>query len=443
MSFIKDMYYLLPIFMQNFIVSIEGLRRKKIRIKNIHFEKWKSIIYDLENYDEERLINWQEEKLSEYIEKAYCNSIFWKQRLNQVGYKKGQVVTKEYLKKIPIINKEDILQNKEKFFNMKQGKNEYIIIHTSGTTGSGLRFRCSKESIAANYSFYWNLVYFKNKLGEKYATFNGNPIVPFQQKSPPFWRTNRAMNQILFSIFHLKKENMKYYLDMLSGGKFKFINGYPSAIYDVANYFYLKGKKVNDIKAIYTSSETLFDWQRKIIDKAFNAPIYDLYSNAELNILAYQCKNMKYHIVPYFSAYWFKETGIEDKNDKLYEIIGTSFLNDSSFFINYRTGDLVVLDKKNQCSCGRKGRIIKRIIGRVEDIIVTPDGRRVGRLDHLFKDSEDVKEAQIIQEKLNRIKIKIVLRKNKFFSKDKIFERANDRLGIKLNIHVESVRYIE
>ena len=66
-------------------------------------------------------------------------------------------------------------------------------------------------------------------------------------------------------------------------------------------------------------------------------------------------------------------------------------------FINYNTYDIAKLSKNQNCSCGQGGKIIDYILGRVEDYIITPEGRFVGRLDHLFKDAENVKKAQLEQ----------------------------------------------
>ena len=42
--------------------------------------------------------------------------------------------------------------------------------------------------------------------------------------------------------------------------------------------------------------------------------------------------------------------------------------------------------------------MVERIDGRIEDYVVTPDGRKIGRLDHIFKDMVTVRECQIVQE---------------------------------------------
>jgi len=58
-----------------------------------------------------------------------------------------------------------------------------------------------------------------------------------------------------------------------------------------------------------------------------------------------------------------------------------------------------------------------RIDGRSDDYIVTPEGARIARLDYLFKDSLNVKEAQIIQDQPGGITI-VLVRRPTYASKD-------------------------
>ena len=48
------------------------------------------------------------------------------------------------------------------------------------------------------------------------------------------------------------------------------------------------------------------------------------------------------------------------------------------------------------------------ILGRADDLIITPDGRRVGRLDPVFKGLWTIRKAQIVQETLEHIRVRVV-----------------------------------
>ena len=46
--------------------------------------------------------------------------------------------------------------------------------------------------------------------------------------------------------------------------------------------------------------------------------------------------------------------------------------------------------------------------GRSDDVILTKDGRRVGRLDPVFKSDLPIREGQIIQESLDLVRVLVV-----------------------------------
>jgi phenylacetate-CoA ligase len=74
--------------------------------------------------------------------------------------------------------------------------------------------------------------------------------------------------------------------------------------------------------------------------------------------------------------------------------------------IRYRTGDRAILETGAPgCACGRALPLLGAIDGRSDDVLYTRDGRRVGRLDPIFKASLPLHEAQIVQETLDRVRV--------------------------------------
>jgi phenylacetate-CoA ligase len=91
------------------------------------------------------------------------------------------------------------------------------------------------------------------------------------------------------------------------------------------------------------------------------------------------------------------------------ELVCTGLLDGTMPLIRYRIGDRAV-QAEGTCRCGRTGPLLNAITGRVEDVVLTPDGRSVGRLDHVFKDTVGVREAQIVQATPNLLLVRVVPR---------------------------------
>jgi glycosyltransferase involved in cell wall biosynthesis len=99
--------------------------------------------------------------------------------------------------------------------------------------------------------------------------------------------------------------------------------------------------------------------------------------------------------------------------------------------IRYRVGDRIAIgDESRLCPCGRALPLLDSVDGRCDDLLQTRDGRLVGRLDPVFKAGLGVREAQVIQESLDRIRVLLVPGEG-FGAPDEVAIRraVRDRLG--------------
>ena len=111
-------------------------------------------------------------------------------------------------------------------------------------------------------------------------------------------------------------------------------------------------------------------------------------------------------------------------------------------FIRYRVGDLAMWDP-DPCLCGRQMPVIKEVIGRIEDVVIGPDGRQMVRFHGVFTGQPNVREGQIIQEALSMIRVRVVPT-HRFSQVDEqdIVNRVQQRLGNEVTVTVEKVREI-
>jgi phenylacetate-CoA ligase len=90
------------------------------------------------------------------------------------------------------------------------------------------------------------------------------------------------------------------------------------------------------------------------------------------------------------------------------------------------------------------GRVVDSIDGRKEDYVVLPSGARLGRLDHIFKDLTQIREAQIYQPNRETLIFRIVKRDDYTAdSEQRLLEEARKRLGDEVSIQVEYLAALE
>ncbi|MHC4564502.1 MAG: phenylacetate--CoA ligase family protein [Planctomycetota bacterium] len=277
-------------------------------------------------------------------------------------------------------------------------------------------------------------------MGSKWAFCAGHPVAHHSRRAPPFWVHDYANNWLLMSSYHLTEANLLHYISRLQKFKPDLLGGYPSSIYLLALANRHLGCKVRP-RAIYTSSETLFDHYRKVIEESFGCRVFTYYGNAERAAFIAECEHGRCHLRPEHSYVEFLDS--DDKpaaNGSEGRMICTAFGNYAMPLVRYDIGDIAVLSENQTCECGRSGPLIDRIAGRTEDYIVTPDGRFVAGLGNLFKDAIKVRMAQVVQDNSNEITIRIV-REVDYAAEDeqRILDEARRRLGRKIGIRFDYV----
>jgi len=130
----------------------------------------------------------------------------------------------------------------------------------------------------------------------------------------------------------------------------------------------------SSVKYIESHGEILtIELQQQAMD-FFKVPVANMYGSEEINTIAYECP---YHNMHVLNNSVFVECQNENgvfTNGKG-EAIVTSLANKAMPLIRYNQGDEIILSQLTEpCLCGSHSPIIKKIIGRVIDIIKIDDG---------------------------------------------------------------------
>jgi phenylacetate-CoA ligase len=443
---LMKIYKILPVPLQNIAVTMQGFRLKKQRYGGNSY-KYISELDKSQYFDKKTIKENQEQKLRYIVKIAYDNVPYYRKLFRNNHLKPSDIRYIEDLNKIPVLEKETVKKFGDEFVSKNIERKDLVAESTGGTTGTPLVIYYTKDAIRYIYALgearfkHWAGV----KSGDKLASFlhGVDAFVPMPQTKPPFWRWNKAYNQLLFSVFHMNENNLKYYVKKYNEFQPKIIQGYTSAVDIFAKYILKYKIKVFAPKAILVSSETLFDIQRKNIEKAFNSKVYNGYSGTENVALITECEKGRLHINPECSIVEFKKImGTENK----YEIIGTNLYNFAMPLLRYRTGDILTLTNETKCPCGRNFPLIKSIEGRTDDMLMTPEGNYIGStsMSMAIELVNNIQEVQIIQNKMDEITVNVVKLEN--FNKydlNLLKDRLKERLGKKVSIKVVFVNQIK
>jgi phenylacetate-CoA ligase len=278
--------------------------------------------------------------------------------------------------KIQPLTREHIKSNYEALKSRVHDKNALIVGQTSGSSGTPMIFYYDKETYSAGRAAVlmgWELA--GKKMGDKLITiWGGRSTVEGKwttwgsRLKAKLYRNRRITSYIL-----IDESKINEALDLMSNRRDGFVYGYTNAIYELASY--AKEHKIRlerRFDGILTTAESLFPFQRNVIEEVFG-PVYDGYGCQEILGIAFQCQEKKgYHVVEPNVIF---ET--EQLVDETNEIIVTDLWNYAWPLIRYKPGDLVSGEIGHGCPCGCTWSTLAKINGRATDIITAPDGTRI------------------------------------------------------------------
>lgn len=374
---------------------------------------------------------WQEEQLA-YILHRSATRVPYYRELWTAGRRKGERTSWERLENWPVLEKESVRENPRAFLADDSNIREMFHEHTSGTSGKSLDLWWSRATVRTWYALFEARC--RNWYGvsrhDRWAMLGGQLVTPARRRRAPFWVWNVGLNQLYMSSYHLAPDLISHYLNALGRYRVTYLFGYSSSLYALAQEVLRQKRCDLQMKVVITNAEPLFEYQREAIAEAFQCPVRETYGMAEIVAAASECQLGQLHQWP--------EVGVVEVEDNCGAVQGltgdltcTGLLNSDMPLIRYRVGDRGMVPAINDpCECGRTLPVISSIEGRVDDVLYTSDGRQVGRLDPIFKDRLPIREAQIIQETLDSVRVRFVPAPGySAASGQSIIDRLRERMG--------------
>ena len=433
----EALYLRLPVPLQNAAVSLEGWRIARRRY-GVGYRAAERAVQAQGDLDASALQSFREQRLRAFLAIA-ARSPFWREQFAAHGVEPGAASPFDELRKLPVLTKDTVKQNVERIINPTIDRSTLLWRHTSGTTGSGLVFPEVRETEWFTWAHWWRYRRWHGLSPTMWCGyFGGRSLVPVQCTKPPFWRVNRPARQLMLSGYHLSRETTPAYIAALREFDVEWVHGYPSMLTLIAQFANEAGLRIDlpRLRVVTTGAENLSAWQREAIRGAFGVNVVQHYGQAEAAANISECERGRLHVDEDFSAVEFIDNPHDADSRRL---LGTNWLNPAFPLLRYEIGDLVV-PEDSPCACGRPGRTVRNIDGRQEDYLTLPSGVRIGRLDHIFKDMVNVREAQFVQADRNVVTLRIA-RSAGYTDRDEqvLLDEIRQRIGTGLRVAVEYV----
>ena len=433
----EKLYLKLPVGLQNLALSLEGRRLERRRFN----AEYRTLLAESEErtfWDGEQTERFRDGRLTAFVARAARTVPYYRDLFRRLPIDPAEIRTLGDLEALPVLTKREVQQDPSRFEPEGGAKAPAFVSHTSGSTGAGLRFPTTWRAHREQWAVWWRYRGWHGLSPETTCLyFGGRSIVPVEQKRPPFWRHNRGGHQIMFSAYHLNAETAPAYLEKMRRSGARWIHGYPSMVALLASYA-LEHDAGFEARQVTLGSENLLPQQEQLIERAFGVLPVEHYGMAEAVANISMCPARRLHVDEDFAA-----TELVPMGDDHYRIIGTNLSNPAFPLLRYEVGDFASLGD-GSCDCGRPGRVVARLDGRLEDYVITKDGARLGRLDHIFKNLDRVREAQIRQSRVGHMALIVVKGPGYSEQDDRLLrEEVAKRVGDQVDFDIEYVTAVK
>ena len=353
---------------------------------------------------------WRQPRLSALLERAATRVPYYRDWWLQQG---GGPERWRELANWPVLEKETVRGAPEAFLADDCAPRRMFPEHTSGTSGTPVRLWWSRDTVRRWYALFearWRRWYGVGR-DDRWAILGGQLVVPSARRRPPFWVWNAPMRQLYLSSQHLSPATAAAYVGALHRYRVTYLFGYSSALASLAAEITRQGLRPPPLRVVITNAEPLLAWQRAGIQTAFVCPVRETYGMAEIVTAAGECEHGRMHLWPEAGVVEVvTPDGAAAFAGAVGDLVCTGLVNDDMPLIRYRLGDRGRLGPVDggSCPCGRRLPVLLEVEGRCDDVVVTPSGRRLGRLDPVFKGDMAIREAQIIQEAPERLRVLVV-----------------------------------
>ena len=393
--------------MRKFLYSI-----KWHRYHHSAFAYFEEIMANEKRTVDELMAN-QEKARQNLVRTVMVKSKFYKKHYGSVGFELGDIGKNDWFENLPITTKQDLKEHFDEFVH-PEAKQFLRVSTTGGSTGTptktGYDSRIPEEIYSWRLQSWFGVNPWDDHAYVWRDTRSGR--IAKLKNALMWWPTKHLKMDATF----ITEEGMLDFVKKYNRLKPTMLQGYVGAITQLAQFIVEKGLVVCAPKFVWTTSAPLPDSQRKLIEKAFKAPVCDQYGSCEVRWIAQQCSECSgLHVNTEHVHIEFVDSNNKPVAKGVYGKTLLTNLEDTVFpLIRYENGDRGRW-LTTECPCGRKLPMIDSVKGRESESFLLPSGKTINGefLTTIFDSDPDlVSGFRIVQHKDYNITIEYISVKN-------------------------------
>lgn len=383
-----------------------------------------ALLYQLEQtqwWPAERLAERQLAQAGALLAHARAEVPLHRERLRSAGLDASAKLSLETWAKLPILRRPEVQEAGQQLFSraLPPAHGSVSEIFTSGSTGKPIRALRSQL-----WSLFWSAftlrdhLWHRRDLGGKLAAIResgaGKAPYPQGEAASSWGRASGAAFETGPSVSLNITCTVEQQAEWLQRENPHYLLTHPSIAGRLAAHCLDRGIELPNLRQVETISERLKPRIRELCRAAWGVPLVDLYSAREAGYLALQCPEHEHYHVQSEGVLVevLDEAGRPCAPGQVGRVVVTPLHNFAMPLIRYEIGDYAEVG--DPCSCGRGLPVLRRILGRRQNMLVMPSGEERWPL----LSSSDiaglmarapVRQYQFVQKSLAEIELRLVV----------------------------------
>jgi len=349
-------------------------------------------------------------KLRSLMQFLYAKNPYYREIFDESGFDVRHIESSRDLERLPFLTKADLNARSSEMLSQYSGRTSKR--KTSGSTGIPLVFEKDRDATAymdaLMYEVYsWHGI----DIGDRQSRVWGVPLDTTGKMTTRI--KDILLNRRRLSSFKISDDDCTKYFKSMKSFKPAFMYGLPNTIASFASTLQSAGYDPSELKigVVITTGEILTPVLRDSIANAFNCRVVNEYGSTECGIIAFECSKGKLHLMNHNMIVEFvdPDTGEPVDEGQLGEVVLTELHSYAMPFVRYRVGDMA-RPIGGKCECGLESPLVEEVVGRVSDLIHTPEGKRVNSALLSYSMPPQVLQFRSIQKNAGKLEVFLKVR---------------------------------
>ena len=357
-------------------------------------------------FSAETLAALQARRLGELLDFCYRHNAFHRARMDAAGIIPSDIRGPADLARLPLLTKDDIRTAGHQLFSIGYSADNTLHTRTGGSTGVPLHVYVDTEAMNWKYAATRRHNAWAGWCpGDKVAAVWGDTDKGFHWKT---WLRSRLQDRAIYlDTLKFSTDRLRKFYAQIISFRPAVLMGHAHSVYQFALYCQEHGLRLPPLNGIITTAMTLSELERRCIEEATGARVFNRYGCEELSIIASEsAARSGLHVFSEGLVIEYLPTEVDGE----YELVITDLLNRAMPMIRYAIGD-VARKTAGACPSGRGLERLARVSGRTADFLYRPDGTPVfgiSLLDTYIIHIPGIHQAQMVQNEPYRIEVRVV-----------------------------------